>query len=322
MSLPRVAGIAALTLLSAAHMPAYAEYPDQPITIVVPFPPGAGTDITARTLAMEMQPLFSQPLIVLNKAGAGGMIASEYVKNAKPNGYTLLFGAIAPLAIAPNLQKAPSYDPLTDFTYIASVAAVTSVIMVNTDSPYKTVNDILDEARKNPGKLTYGSFGNGSSAHVGAAQLTNQEGVEITHVPYRGSAPASLALQGGEIDMMFENMPSAIRNTQAGRVRPVAVTTPERSKLMPEVPTLRESGFDFEMKAWYGMVGPAGMPEDIVQKLATAFNTTLAKPEFQEKLLAQGAEPFISTPQEFKDFVTLENERWRKVILEAGAQVD
>lgn len=322
MSFHRHLRLPVLALALAVQAAAHAAYPDRAVTMVVPFPPGAGTDITARALGAELQKRLGQTIVIVNKAGAGGMIAGDFVKNAQPDGYTLLFGAIAPLAIAPNLYKKPAYDPLKDFTSIGSVAYVTSVLMVNTKAPYKSVKELFDKARSAPAPMTYGSFGNGSTAHVGAVELTRQAGVQMTHIPYKGSAPASLALQAGEIDMMFENMPSAVRNVQAGRVRAIAVSSAERSKLMPEVPTLREAGFDFEMRAWYGVVAPAGLPADIAKRLNAEINAALNAPDFKQSLEAQGAEPFPGTMEGFKDYVAQENQRWRKVILQAGAQVD
>jgi len=301
---------------------AYAGYPDKPITLVVPFPPGGGTDIVARALGVELQKQLGQSIVIENKPGAGGMLAGQYVKNASPNGYTLMFGAIAPLAIAPNLYRKPLYDPLKDFAPVASVAYVTSVLMINSNTPAHTLKEFFDLARSSKAPFTYGSFGNGSTAHLGAVELARQAGIQMTHIPYKGAAPASLALQSGQINMMFANMPSAVRDLQTGRLRALAVSSAQRSKLLPEVPTLRESGFDFEMLAWYGIIAPAAVPPEIVARLNKEINAALKSPAFSKQLEAQGAEPFPNTPDGFRDYMRSENKRWREVIQRAGAQVD
>lgn len=322
MRLTRLALYPAMAAMLACSAAAQAAYPERSITMVVPFPPGAGTDIVARALGAELQKRIGQPIVIENRPGAGGMLAGEHVKNAKADGYTLLFGAIAPLAIAPNLYSRPRYDPIKDFAPVASVAYVTSVLMVNSQSPAKNAKELFELARKSPAPMTYGSFGNGSTAHVGAVELTRQAGVEMTHIPYKGSAPASVALQAGQIDMMFENMPSAVRNLQSGRLRAIAVSSAQRAKVLPDVPTLRESGFNFEMLAWYGVVAPAGTPQGIVTQLNKEINAALESAEFGASMAAQGAEPFPKTPEGFRSYMEEENKRWREVIKQAGAQVD
>jgi len=309
-------------LMLAAGCAAHAAYPEKAITLVVPFPSGGGTDATARLIAGAISPILGTNIVVENRAGAAGSIGAQAVANAKPDGYTLFFTTTGALVINPHLYKNLRYSA-NDFTPIAPVGESANVLVVNPGVPAKSVKELIELAKANPGKYTYGSSGVGSSSHLAGVMLESLTGIELTHVPYKGSAPAVTDLIGGRIDMMIDNIPSHVEFAKAGKVRPLGVSGAKTSPLFPGVPTIAQAGVPgYDVTIWYGILGPAGTPDDIVQKLAAAIRQVLEKPELQAKLVEIGSDPMIMAPQEFAAFIGKENEKWAGIVEQSGATLD
>jgi tripartite-type tricarboxylate transporter receptor subunit TctC len=309
-------------LALAASSLAHAAYPDRPITLVVPFPAGGGTDATARLIAGAIGPILGSSVVVENRAGAAGSIGAQFVANAKPDGYTLFFTTTGALVINPHLYKNLRYSA-DDFTPIAPVGESANVLVVNPSVPAKSVQDLIALAKKSPGRYTYGSSGVGSSSHLAGVMLESLTGIKLTHVPYKGSAPAVTDLVGGRIDMMIDNIPSHVPLAKAGKVRPLAVSGTKTSPLFPGVPTIAQAGVPgYDVTIWYGVLGPAGMPADIVTKIAGAIHQALEKPELQAKLVQIGSDPMMMTPEAFSAFIRKENDKWADVVKKSGASLD
>jgi Uncharacterized protein conserved in bacteria len=312
------AGLAAAFALPAAQ----AAYPERPVRIVVGFSAGGSTDVVARILAKELSEELGQSFVVENKPGGGSNIAASEVARAKPDGYTLLMVAVTS-AINETLYRNLDFSLVKDFAPVALGVKVPNVLVVNPSVPAKTVKELVDYAKANPGKLAFASSGSGTSIHMAGELFKIQAGVDAMHVPYKGSAPAVTDLIGGQVHFMFDNMPSAWPHVQAGKLRALAVTTSERSKSAPDLPTMAESGFkDFDVSSWFGLIAPAGTPADVVDKLNAAVQKALDKPEVQKRFTDLGAVWQHTTPAEFGAFIKSEVDQWRTVVQASGAKVD
>lgn len=310
--------LASLTFctMTAAH----AAYPEKPIHLVVPFPPGGGTDATARLVADAMSPILGGNIVVENRAGAAGSIGAQNVADAAADGYTLFFSTMGALVINPYLYKNLRYDPIKSFTPIGTVGFSGNVLVVNPDVKAKSVSELVALAKADPGKYTYGSSGVGSSSHLAGVMLESLAGIELTHIPYKGSAPAVTDLVGGRIDMMIDNIPSHVEFTKVGKVRPLAVSNAKPSPLFPGVPTMAEAGVPgYDVTIWYGILGPAGIPQEVTDKVSKALRQVLEQPAMQEKLVKIGADPLIMSPDEFASFIKKENDKWEKIVAQSGA---
>ncbi|WP_235931813.1 Bug family tripartite tricarboxylate transporter substrate binding protein [Sheuella amnicola] len=299
------------------------DYPNRPITIVVPFTPGGVTDITTRLIGQKMSEKLNQTVIIENKPGAGGNIAASYVARSPANGYTLFLATIGTHAINQNLYKTMPYDGEKDFAPLSRLAVFPNLLVVPANSPYQTVSDLIIFGKNNPGKLTFGSPGNGTSSHLSGELFKLMTGVNMEHIPYKGSSPANADLISGQISLMFDAIPSASTNIKANRTRALAITSKDRNALLPEIPTLDESGVKgYELIAWVGLVAPAGTPQPIVDKLYKVIAEVLASQEVKDKLLSLGANAAPQTPKEFAGYIKEEAARWRKVISEAKISIN
>lgn len=316
-----IAAGSALGLLALAPLSAHAQaYPTKPITIIVPFSAGGATDILARVVGQYMAKDLGQPVIVDNRAGAGGNIGTQAVARATPDGYTILMGTVGTHAINQSLYGKLPFDPIKDFAPLTRVALVPNLLVANPAQPFKTVKEMLAYAKANPGKVTFGSSGSGSSIHLSGELFKHMAGVDIQHVAYRGSAPAVNDLLGNHIAVMFDNMPSAIGHVKSGKLRPLAVTTPKRSPALPDVPTIAEAGVPgYEATSWFGLLAPAKTPAPIVAKLNASILKALADPDVKKKLMEQGAEPHPETPEQFAEFIGTETAKWGKIVKQSGA---
>ncbi|MBX6318359.1 tripartite tricarboxylate transporter substrate binding protein [Pigmentiphaga sp.] len=314
----------ALTALAlvAASACAHAAYPEKPITFVVPFPPGGTTDIIARTLAARVGAELKQTVIVENRPGAGGNVGAQSVARAQPDGYTLLLSTAGPLSINQHLYKNPGYDPVTSFAPVALLAAVPIMLVANPSAPFKTVAELIDYARKNPNKLSYGSQGNGTTSHLTMELLKTQAGINIQHIPYRGSAPAATDLMAGVVQVMFDNSPSTLPYVKAGKMHGLGVASPKRVKGMEDLPSVSETLPGFASEAWFGLVAPAGTPEATVDLLNKTINKVLASAEYKEELAKSGTQPLGGTPADFARYRDAETAKWGKIVQAAGIKLD
>ena len=313
----------AFALLGAPSALAQAPFPTKPVRLVVPFPAGGTTDILARAAAQKLSETLGQQVIVDNRPGAGGNIGAELVAKAQADGYTLLMGTVGTHAINPSLYAKMPYDHVKDFAPVILVAGVPNVLVVNPDLPFKTVADVVAYAKANPGKLNFASSGSGTSIHLSGELFKVMAGVQMTHVPYKGSAPALTDLIGGQVQLMFDNLPSALPQIKGGKLRAVAVTSTTRAAALPDVPTVAESGLPgFESSSWFGILAPAGTPKDIIAKINTDVQKWLSTPEAKEKLLGQGANAAGGSPEDFAKHIQAETAKWAKVVKESGAKVD
>jgi len=314
------------TIAFVATTPAAAQgaaYPTKPVRLVVPFPAGGTTDILARAVAQKLSETWGQQVIVDNRPGAGGNIGSELVAKSPPDGYTLLMGTVGTHAINPSLYAKMPYNHVKDFTPVILVAGVPNVLVVNPSLPVNSVQELIAYGKANPNKLNFASSGNGTSIHLSGELFRTMTGVQMTHVPYKGSSPALTDLIGGQVQLMFDNLPSSLQFIKAGKLRALAVTSLARSQALPDVPTLAESGLPgFEASSWFGVLAPAGTPADIVAKLNGAVAAWLASPAAKEQLAAQGAIPAGGSPDAFVKHIADESAKWAKVVKASGAHVD
>jgi tripartite-type tricarboxylate transporter receptor subunit TctC len=298
-------------------------YPSKPIRFVVPYPAGGPLDTVARLLAQKVGEGVGQPVVVDNKPGAGGNIGADLVAKSPADGYTILMGAVATHAINPTLYANIPYDPVKDFAPITQVASTPNVLVLNPSVPAASVREFIAYAKANPGKLNFGSGSTGSAGHLAGELFKAMAGVEMTHVPYKGAAPAMNDLVGGQIQLMFDNLASSLGQVKAGRIKALAVTTAKRTPLAPDLPTVAESGLPgFDISTWFGVFAPAGTPRDALDKLHAQFARALAAPDVREKMLALGAEPVGNRPEEFAAFIRSEAEKYARVIKASGAKVD
>ena len=301
---------------------AMAAFPERPITLVVGFAAGGPTDTLARVLATEMGNALNQSVIVENKPGAGSNVAAQYVARAKPDGYTLLMVAVTS-AINQTLYTKPGFNLTTDFEPIGLAGKIPSLLVVHPDIPVRSVSELVAYAKANPSKINFGSSGTGTSIHVAGEMFRTAAKIEATHVPYRGSAPAGVALMGGQTTFMFDNVPTVWPFVEAGRMRALAVTTKKRLENAPQIPTMAESGFpDFDVSSWYGLIAPARTSGDITQKLNQVLQKVLAEPALQARLKGMGVLLEPSTPRSFGAFMKSEIDRWAPIVKASGASTD
>lgn len=324
----RLAGLTAALCSSVfAVAPAQAApadtYPSRSIRLVVPFPPAGATDILARAVANDLQRTWGQSVVVENRPGAGGNLGTDIVAKATPDGYTLVMGTVGTHGINVSLYARMPYDAVRDFAPISLVASVPNLLVVHPSVPVRTVRELIDLARARSGELNYASSGNGTSIHLAAELFKSMAGVQMTHVPFNGSGPAISAMVAGQTQVMFDNMPSALPQVRAGRLRAVAVTSNHRSPAMPDLPTIAETGLPgYDASSWFGVLAPAGTPRDIVAKLNAAIVHGLQGAETRERLSGQGAEPVGDSPEHFAEFIRAEIAKWAQVVKAAGARVD
>ena len=303
-------------------------WPSKPDKIVVPFAPGGTTDILARAVAPELAKAFGQAFVIENRAGAGGNIGAEQVAKSAADGYTLLMGTVGTHGINKSLFAKLAYDPQKDFAPITLVAGVPNVMVMNTERAkalaINTVPDFIAYARKHPGELNMASSGSGTSIHLAGELFKTSTGIYMTHIPYGGSAPALLGLVSGQVDVMFDNLPSAIALIKSGKLKAFAVTSAQRSGAMPDLPTVAEAAplKGFDATSWFGLLAPSGTPQAVVNRLQQETAKALNSPEIKEKLLAQGAIPSGNTPQEFAALIDAEIKKWAVVVKASGARVD
>jgi tripartite-type tricarboxylate transporter receptor subunit TctC len=298
-------------------------WPSKPIRYIVGFPPGGGTDIISRLLAIKLSETLGQQVLVENRPGATGMIGANAVAKSAADGYTILMGHVNSNAIAPNLVEKPLYDPLKDFAQVAYVGYVPNVLTINPNvTPAKTMQELIALAKANPGKLTFASPGVGSTNHLAGEMFKLGAGIDIVHVPYKGSAPAIVDLLGGQITMNFDAMSSVVQYLRDGRMRALAVTTAERDSQYPEVPTVGQSGLkNFEVTNWYGVMAPAGTPREIVARLNTELNRILELPDVASRLDELGTRRNRMTPEQFAEFNRKELEKYRAVAKQTGVRM-
>ena len=298
-------------------------YPSKPIRFVVPYPAGGPLDTIARLLAQKVSEGVGQPVVVDNKPGAGGNIGADIVAKSPADGYTILMGAVATHAINPTLYASIPYDPVRDFAPITQVASTPNVLVVHPSIPAATVREFIAHAKANPGKLSFGSGSTGSAGHLAGELFKTMAGVDMVHVPYKGAAPAMNDLVGGQIQLMFDNLASSLGQVKAGRIKAIAVTTAKRTPLAPDLPTVAESGLPgFDISTWFGVFAPAGTPREAQEKLHAQFTRALAAPDVREKMLALGAEPVGTRPEEFAAYIKAEADKYARVIKASGAKVD
>ena len=324
-----VLGMAAAILLSTTSAAwAQTAWPNKPVKIVVPFAPGGTTDILARAIAPDLSKAFGQQFVIENKGGAGGNLGAEQVAKSAGDGYTLLMGTVGTHGINRALYSKLPYDPFKDFAPITLVAGVPNVMVVNAEkaaaNKINNVNDFIKYAKANPGKLNMASSGNGTSIHLAGELFKSMTGVSMTHIPYTGSAPALLGLVSGQVDVMFDNLPSAMALIKSGKLKAFAVTSAQRSAAMPELPTLEDAGQlkGFEASSWFGLLAPAGTPPEVLSRLQQETAKALNSPDIKEKLQAQGAIPSGNTPQQFAALIDAEIKKWAAVVKASGARVD
>jgi tripartite-type tricarboxylate transporter receptor subunit TctC len=313
---------AAAAALSLAFPALAADFPTKPITMVVPFAPGGPTDAMARTLAAAVK--LGQPVIVENKAGAGGNLGAEAVARADKDGQTLLFGTSGPLAINVSLYKKIGYDPVKSFAPVIQVGHLPNVLVVHPAIPAKNVKELVAYGKAHPGMLSFASSGNGASSHLAGVMFNNAAGTDFLHVPYKGTGPALTDLLGGQVSMTFTDVLTALPYIKSGKLRALGVTTKERSQVLPDVPTIAEQGYrGFDVSVFFGLVVPAGTPKDAIDKLNQAFADALKQPEVRKTLLAQGLEFAPSTsPEQLGAFIQAEVPKWRAVVKSSGAEID
>ena len=321
---------AVATMVAAAFLPAPAHaqpadaaaWPAKPIRWVVPFPPGGAMDVIARTLGERAGRALGQPFVIENRPGAGGNIGADAVAKSPADGYTIMITSIG-MATNKALYAKLSYDPVKDFAPISLLAVVPNVLVVNANSPDKTVADVIAHAKRDPGKLTYASAGNGTSIHLAGEVFASMAGLNLLHVPYKGSGPAVTDMLGGQVDLMFDSITSAAPHIQAGKLRALGVTSARRSATLPNVPTIAEAGVPgYEVSPWFAVFAPAGTPAPIVQKINAALLDAMKQPDTKVRFDAIGAEPIGSTPAELAAHVDKEMARWGKLIKERNIRMD
>ena len=316
----RLLALAALSL--AAGAAAAQSWPAQPIRWIVPYPAGGGTDVVARTVASGLEKPLGQTIVVENRPGAATIIGATAIAQAEANGYMVGTADSGTLAFNPSLYAKLSYDP-SKFTYIGGIAKFPLLLAVNVNSPFKTVDDVIQAAKKEPGKLSAASAGAGSPHHLALELFKQRTNANVLHVPYKGAAPAVQDLLGGQVDLMFIDLASGLPNVKAGKLRVLAAATPERVAALPDVPTMAEQGVpNFTAYAWQGLVGPAGLPEPVVKKLAADLEATLKSPAVSQKILDMGVIPMPMSSQDFKAYAEQERAAWADVIKKAGIKLE
>lgn len=315
-----VLGIPALCVMGAhAQSPAY---PQKPIRLVVGFPAGGATDVAARLVGNKLSEIMGQPVIIDNKPGSASNIGADTVAKAPADGYTLLFGTIA-LAVNGSLYPKLSYSPTKDFQPVAMVSSTPFILVSNPAAPYKDLKEMLDKARQSPREINYATAGNGSGSHLFMEMFLKMAGVSMTHVPYKGAAPAMNDVLGNQVPVTFDNIMTTLSMVQAGKLKPLGVSTGTRSKAAPDIPTLNESGIKgFDASAWFGIFAPTGVPASVVSKLNQSLNAAVRDPQVNEKLLQMGADPVATSSEDFDKFFKNEVQKWKEVIDSANIKVE
>lgn len=302
---------------------AAAAYPDRPVKVIVPFPPGGATDIVGREISDRLARALGQPFVVENRSGASGNIGMEAAARSAPDGYTLVVGAPQTLTINPQLFKSNPFNPQKELDPIVVVATVPNVLIINPKLPISSVKELIAYAKERPGKVNYGSSSIGGTPHLSSELFKSMTGTDIMHIPYRGSSPALTDLMGGQIDMMFDNLPASLPHIKSGRVKALAVTTKQRSDAAPELPTMDEAGVPgFESQGWFSLLAPAGTPPAILEKINAEVNKILATDSFKERLANVGAQPMGGSIADFRQLLDTETQRWSKVIEFADIKVE
>jgi len=310
--------LSCITGISAAQ-----SFPNKPIRLIVPFPPGGGTDVLAREAALRVARNTGWNIVTENRPGSGGNIGVDMVAKADPDGYSIVLGQTSNLAINPTLFPNLSYDPEKDLSAIGLIADAPLVIVVSATSPLKSFDDMIKLAKEKPGILNYASSGNGTVSHLAAVQLQKAAGIELTHIPYKGAAQASNDLIGGQIDMYLSSVPTLIGHVRSGKMRALAVTSAQRVADLPDVPTIAERGNPgFEAVTWFGLAAPAGVPKDVIVQLNGEFNKALQSAELGTKYQEQGARVLTSTPEAFAQLIHDDRIRWGKIVKDSGAQIE
>ena len=316
-------GMAVLALTLATALPALADFPDRPIRIIVPYPPGGTADLLARAVAPRLGERLKQTVVIENRAGAGGVIGSQVVVKSPADGYTLLLGTIATHGILPVLQKPAPYDAVKDFAPVTLVARTPNVLVANPSVSVRDVAELLALARAKPGTINFGSTSLGGSPHMSGELLKTLAQVDIVHVPYKGGGPMLIDLMGGQIPVGFDNLPSSMNHIRAGKIRALAVTTEKRWPGAPEIPTMAEAGVPgYEVWAWFGLLAPAATPKPVVELLQRHVAAILRLPEVEKMLLEQGAEPGGNSPEEFAKMIATELQKWAKVAATTGVKLE
>lgn len=298
------------------------DYPSRNITLVVPFPAGGTPDILARMLGQKLSASLGKPVVIENRGGAGGSIASEAVARAPADGYTLLMGHIGTLAVAPGIYPSLKYDPARSFAPISLVARVNNLLVVNPSLPVQSVQELIDYAKKNPGKLNYASGGNGSAAHIAMAAFADAAKIQLTHVPYRGTNPAVTDVIAGHVQLTLTGATALLEHVRSGKLRALGVAGPKRLESEPQIPAIAETLPGFEASQWYGVVAPAGVPEPIVQKLNAEVHRAMESAEIVAALSRDGAQVWVTSPQEFHDYIVKEIARWGALIKRANIHAE
>jgi len=319
-----VMAAASVALVAFGPAPAGAQpFPARPAKLVVPFPPGGPLDVVGRGIAQKLSETWSQGVVVENKPGAGGNIGADFVAKAPPDGYTVVVGALSTHAVNPNLYAQMPYDAKKDFAPITLVAITPNVLVVNPTLPVHSVKELIAYAKAHPGKLSFGSGSTGSAGHLAGELLKVDAGLDMVHIPYKGAAPATQALLAGDTQLMFDNLANAMVQVKAGKLRALAVTTSQRSKLAPDLPTMAEAGVPgFDISTWFGLMAPAGTPPEVIARWNADVTRILNTPEMRERLIAQGAEAAPDTPAEFTRFIADELARYARIVKASGAKVD
>jgi tripartite-type tricarboxylate transporter receptor subunit TctC len=299
------------------------DYPTRPITLIVPYAPGGGNDVLARGVAEPMSKTLGQPIVIENHGGAGGSIGTRQVAKSAPDGYTLGLGGTGTLAVDPTLYPNAGYDPRKDFAPVGLIATGPLIVLVNTSLPAHNVQELIALAKAQPGKLNYASAGKGSGIHLGTVLFADTAGIDITHIPYKGSGPALTDLLGGHVSIYFSSLPSAIGLVKDGKLRALGVTGLKRSPILPDVPTVAEQGLPgFEAVLHYGIVAPAGTPRPIVDKLNAALRAALNSDEVHRRIATEGAEPLPTTPDEYAADIDREETKWSALVKKSGANAE
>jgi tripartite-type tricarboxylate transporter receptor subunit TctC len=315
---------AALIAASVVTLPAAAQdYPNHAITLIVPYAAGGGNDAMARVAVDKMSKTLGQQIVIENRGGAGGTIATRQVAKADPDGYTLGLGGTGTLAIGPTLYGNVGYDPRKDFAAVGLIGSSALVVLVHPSLPIKSISELIAYVKANPGKLNYASAGSGSGIHLGTEYFLSRAGIHITHIPYKGSGPALTDLVGGHVSIYFSSLPPAIGLVRDGKVRALAVTGPKRSPIFPDLPTVAEAGLPgYDAVLHYGIVAPAGTPRAIIDKLNTALRAAVMSDDVKTKMAADGTEPMVSTPDEYTADIDREEHKWSAIVKKSGAKAE
>jgi tripartite-type tricarboxylate transporter receptor subunit TctC len=316
--------LAAALLVAASTQPLLAgDYPEKPIRLIVPYPPGGTADMLARTIGQSMAIGLGQQIIIDNRAGAGGNIGADLAAKAAPDGYTIVMGTVATHAINPTLYPKMPFDAAKDFAPVILIATLPNLLVVNPSTPVKNVKELIALAKAKPGELAYASAGNGTSQHLSGELFKKMSGVDMIHIPYKGSAPAVTDLIGGQVQLMFDNIPSSLPQVRAGKLRALAVTGPRRSPVLPDLPTISEAGLPgFSITSWFALFAPAGTPAKILLRLNREAAKAIASKDLNQQWLDQGLEPAGGTADQLAEFRRVEAINWEKIVRQSGARVE